>query len=304
MPSKQQPCIAIIGLGNVGLALSHLFTKHARTKPKLDLIAAGRDVQDSVSKLKALDVDIEVTSTQQAIRRADVCLLTVKDSQIQRLCDLHSKEFKPNSVVAHCSGSLDSEILISAKRDSGVSICSMHPLNTFPTPSAAILTLDNPKHNTYLYIEGDQSALDICDPLFTRLGFNSLRISREAKPAYHAACVFASNYMVSLIDASLATAEAAGIDRDQFTRSIMPLAKATLANIEQDGQASALSGPIARGDADTVAKHIELLSKLDSSLHEAYVNLGRRALELARTKGNLSDSSIKKLRAALKTDIE
>ena len=301
MPKKQQLSIAIIGLGNVGLALSHLLTKHTRTGPTLHLIAAGRDVQDSKSKLKALEIDIEVTSTQQAIRRADICLLTVKDSQIQRLCESHSKEFKPSSVVAHCSGSLDSDLLISAKRDSGASICSMHPLNTFPTPRAAILTLDNPKHNTYLYIEGDQSALDICDPLFTRLGFNPLRISREAKPAYHAACVFASNYLVSLIDASLATAQAAGIDGDQFIKSIMPLAKATLSNIQQGGTLSALSGPIARGDADTVAQHIELLAQLDCSLHEAYVNLGLRALELARTKGNLSDGSIEKLRVALKS---
>ena len=299
MPNQRQLSIAIIGLGNVGLALSHLFTKHARQGLQLHLIAAGRNVEDSIAKLKALDIDLEVTNVQQAIRQADVCLLTVKDSQIKSLCELHSKEFKPTSVVAHCSGSLDSEILISAKRDSGASICSMHPLNTFPTPKAAILNLDNPKHNTFLYVEGDQSALDICDPLFTNLGFNSLRISRDAKPAYHAACVFASNYLVSLIDASLATAQAAGINSDQFTKSIMPLAKATLANIEQDGMLSALSGPIARGDADTDAQHIDLLSAMDSSLHAAYVNLGLRALELAKTKGNLSESSIERLNAVL-----
>ena len=300
MPSKQQLSIAIIGLGNVGLALCHLFTKYACEGHKLKVIAAGRNLEGSIAKLKALQIDIEVTSTPEAIRRADLCLLTVKDSQIQGLCELHSKEFKPNSVVAHCSGSLDSEILISAKRDSGAAICSMHPLNTFPTPKAAILTVDDPRHNTYLYSEGDQSALDMCDPLFTNLGFNLLRISREGKPAYHAACVFASNYLVSLIDASEAAAQAAGIDSNQFTKSIMPLAKATLSNIEQDGKLSALSGPIARGDADTVAKHVELLSALDSSLHEAYVDLGLRALELAQTKGNLSESSIAKLRAALK----
>lgn len=300
MPSTQKLSIAIIGLGNVGLALSQLFKKHDCNGQKYQLIAAGRNVEDSITKLQNFGIDIQVTTTDEAIRRADLCLLTVKDSEIQSLCESHSNKFKTGSVVAHCSGTLDSEILASAKQHSGALICSMHPLNTFPTHKAAIDTLDNPQHNTYLYTEGDQKALDICDPLFSDLGFNSVRISRDAKPLYHAACVFASNYLVSLIDASLATAEAAGIDREQFTRSIMPLAQATLSNIEQIGSVGALSGPIARGDADTVATHIEMLSNLDPSLHASYLNLGRRTLEVAIAKADLSESSIQKLKQALR----
>lgn len=301
MPSTKIPCIAIIGLGNVGLALSHLFKKHWHNGQKYQLIAAARSVEDATAKLQKFGVGIEVTTTQEAIRRADLCLLTVKDSQIQGICESHSKEFKPGSVVAHCSGTLDSNVLASAKQHSDALICSIHPLNTFPTPKVAIALLDNPQHNTYLYTEGDQKALEMCDLLFADLGFNSVRIKRDAKPLYHAACVFASNYLVSLIDASLATAQAAGIDRDQFTKSIMPLAQATLANIEQVDTVSALSGPIVRGDAHTVATHVELLAELDLSLQESYVNLGRRALELALARAGLSEDRIQKLKEALKS---
>ena len=299
MPSKETLNIAVIGLGKVGLALSQLIKKHGQSGQKYQLIAAGRNVEDTTDKLNKLGVDIEVTTAQEAIRGADLCLLTVKDSEIQKLCELYSKEFRTGSVVAHCSGTLDSGILVSAKQHSGALICSMHPLNTFPTHKAAIDTLDNPQHNTYVYAEGDQKALDKCDLLFSDLGFNSVTISRDAKPLYHAACVFASNYLVSLIDASLTTAQAAGIDKDSFTKSIMPLAKSTLSNIEQIGSVNALSGPIARGDADTVATHIEMLAKLDSSLQDSYVNLGRRALELALAKADLSEDSIQKLKEAL-----
>ncbi|MFT4629041.1 MAG: UDP-N-acetyl-D-mannosaminuronate dehydrogenase, partial [Dinoroseobacter sp.] len=64
MPSQHQLTIAIVGLGNVGLALSHLFTKHAHQEQQLHLIAAGRDVEDSIARLKAFDIDIEVTNVQ------------------------------------------------------------------------------------------------------------------------------------------------------------------------------------------------------------------------------------------------
>lgn len=301
MPSTNKPCIAIIGLGNVGLALSQLFLKHDVDGQKYQLIAAARNIKDATTKLKKFEIDTEVTTSLEAVRRADLCLLTVKDSEIQGLCELHSKEFKAGSVVAHCSGTLDSAVLASAKKHSDVLICSIHPLNTFPTPRAAIATLDNPQHNTYLYTEGDQKALEICDLLFADLGFNSVRISRDAKPLYHAACVFASNYLVSLIDASLATAQAAGIDRDQFIKSIIPLAQATLSNIEKVDTVNALSGPIARGDADTVATHIEMLAKLDPSLQVSYADLGLRALELALARADLSEDSTQALKQALKS---
>ena len=304
MASQSKKTIAVIGLGNVGSALCHIFTNTPATKTSYDFIAAGHDCEDSINKLNELGIKIEITDVISAIERSDLCLLTVRDSQIEELCDLHSTRFKSGAIVAHCSGLLDSEILSSAKRNSGASICSLHPLTSFPTAKAAIKTLGRPQHSTYLYGEGDPEALSFCETLFNRLGFNSARIERDAKPTYHAACVFASNYLVSLIDTSLTVANSTGIDKNQFSKSIMPLVRATLSNIEETGAYNALSGPIVRGDADTVSKHIEVLSKLDSSLLNSYSQLGERALEISKAKGTLSESKIIELSKILKHPIK
>ena len=99
---------------------------------------------------------------------------------------------------------------------------------------------------------------------------------------------------------SLNTAEAAGLERTEFWNSLQPLVQATLSNISNEGTANALSGPIARGDVETVSTHLLELEDVSKSLKSSYANLGLRALELAIENGELCDEKVRQIERLLK----
>ena len=270
--------VVIIGKGKVGQSLAQLFSIKG-----INVSLVGRSFIDQ----------------QHACRLADISLLTVSDGNIQRVCDALASSFKAGSIVAHCSGALSSSALISAKNKHCYT-ASAHPLNTFPSVQASLTTFANDQHGSHLYAEGEAIALNKLLPLFAHAGFKTQTINSQAKPLYHAACVFACNYINSLMDMSLSTAEAAGLERNQFWSSLQPLIQATLNNISQQGTAKALSGPIARGDVNTIATHLYELEGVSQQLKKNYADLGLKALELAVENGELSDEKIKKIESLLK----
>ena len=123
-------------------------------------------------------------------------------------------------------------------------------------------------------------------------------ISSEGKVLYHAAAVIACNYLTALLDASVTLCGKAGIDPQTALAAMSPLAAATLENVAELGTAQALTGPIARGDAQTIARHIDSLSECDDDLLALYKTTGKWALRLAKTRADrdqASDAAIAKL---------
>lgn len=292
MTSKDtKPNISIIGAGNLGVGLAQLFLKN-----NYPVILGSRDPEAKLrilnDLLPSLNSELVVRMPEVAVQTADITLLTVPDDYIESVCASLAKEFKSGSVVAHCSGALDSQSLSSAK-ELGCNTCSLHPLNTFPSITSAIDTLSTIEHKTYIYCEGESKTLDSLLPHFEFIGFNAFIVKQQDKPLYHAACVFASNYLTTLMDISMQTAEAAKIDRQQFWKSLQPLINTTLNNISKEGTSNALSGPIARGDNKTVAKHLYLLGKHKHS--SIYADLGKQTLELAIKRGELDQEAIEEL---------
>ena len=274
----EQNKIVVIGLGKVGQSLTQLFEQLGYS-----VVNIGRPTQAQVS----------------AVECADIVFLCVDDASIESLCRQLAPFFPTSCIVSHCSGALDSTVLSSAQENS-CAIASTHPLNSFPTLESALALFSSEDHGSYLYAEGDARALETLHPLFESAGFVSLSIDRKAKPLYHAACVFACNYLTSLMDMSLESAAAAGLDRDLFWTSLQPLIQTTLENISHKGAIESLSGPIARGDHATVASHIKNLETHSAKLKNSYVDLGLRALAIAVQKNELNDQQLESLRKALK----
>lgn len=269
--------IAIVGAGKVGTSFTSLLSKHNQVTL----------------------VDRSIKQYQKEINNADLVLITTNDGAIETVCNEIKRYLKPASVVSHCSGALSSTTLESAKQQ-GCYIASSHPLNTFPSMDAALKTFSNKEHGTYLYCEGDQLALKLINHIFPRSGFKTVTIASEAKTAYHTACVFACNYLNVLMDLSLRTAALYDIDKTQFWQAIQPLVQATLSNISQHGTSFALSGPIARGDTQTVSQHIDFLSQKDQSIGDAYLLLAEHALLLATQQGKLSENTLSQLTEIIK----
>jgi len=272
--------IVIIGAGKVGQSLNQLLSQQ-----QYNTTLVGRGIEAHTSD----------------ISEAQLILITTNDSAIERVCQTISAYLKKGTVVSHCSGALSSRVLESAQQR-GCFIASSHPLNTFPSLAAALKTFSNTQHNTYLYCEGDNQALRCINSVFSSSGFHIANIESNAKTAYHTACVFACNYLTVLMDTSLKVAELEGIDKTIFLHAIQPLVHATLNNINQHGTTASLSGPIARGDSQTVEQHLHFLSQKDQSIKHTYLALAQHALGLANAQGELSKQTLSQLNELITQD--
>jgi predicted short-subunit dehydrogenase-like oxidoreductase (DUF2520 family) len=143
-------------------------------------------------------------------------------------------------------------------------------------------------------IEGDSSAVRVARAIVGDLSGRAVNISKQDKVAYHAFATMVCPLLVSLLSVAEQTAALAGIRKVEARRRMMPIIRQTLRNYEELGPAGAFSGPIVRGDVETIRAHLEVLSKAPSA-KSAYVALAQAALDFLP---NRSRSGIKKLLTA------
>lgn len=233
----------IVGAGHVGRVLGRLFAA-----------SGSYQVQDVLTRSYASALDATAfigaglaLADAAALRRADVWMLAVGDDQIAPVCaQLAAAGLLQGALVFHCSGAKSSAELIAA----GALVASVHPVRSFADPAAVAQDFAG----TFCGVEGDAAALAQLAPALTAIGARMVVIDAAAKTVYHAAAVFASNYLVTVVDAALRAYQAAGIPADVALQMARPLATETLNNVFRLGPEAALSGPIARGDLLTVAR--------------------------------------------------
>jgi predicted short-subunit dehydrogenase-like oxidoreductase (DUF2520 family) len=183
------------------------------------------------------------------------------------------------AVVFHCSGAKASAEL-APLRAAGAFVASVHPVRSFADPQQVAAAFEG----TFCGIEGDEQALALLHPAFAAIGARLVAIDARAKTVYHAASVFASNYLTTVLDAALRAYQAAGIPEDVARELARPLAMETLANVFRLGPETALSGPIARGDAATVARQQAAVTAWDPATGALYEALAAATWDLAARK--------------------
>lgn len=266
----------IIGAGHVGTALGRIFTTGHQFTVQDVLTRSLASAREAVAFIGAGQA---VDSTAD-LRRADACLLAVADDQIGAACAaLSAAGSLAGAVVFHCSGALPSAALAAA-RHAGAAVASVHPIRSFADPAAVALDFAG----TWCGVEGDAVALALLVPAFEAAGARVVGIDAQAKTVYHAAAVFASNYLTTVLDAALRAYHAAGIPRETALQLMQPLATETLANVFRLGPEQALSGPIARGDMATVARQQAALAAWDGDAGALYQALVAPTLALAARK--------------------
>ncbi len=211
----------------------------------------------------------------QWIREAAVILLAVPDGDISAVAAALASEtsLRDTQVILHVSGVHDATVL-NPLRSTGAALGSLHPLQSFGDPSTSADRLKG----AIAAVEGDASAVRAAEELAALIGLRTVRIPTESKALYHAGAVFASNYLVTLITTAKRLFEASGLPGGRAREALRTLASNTLENTLEQDPASALTGPIARGDIDTVQKHLEALAGCDKSL---YCAVGLATLEIA-----------------------
>jgi predicted short-subunit dehydrogenase-like oxidoreductase (DUF2520 family) len=135
----------------------------------------------------------------------------------------------------------------------------------------------------YWSIEGDKTTLRVAKTIVSDLGGKSFSIRSEDKPLYHAAAVMAAGNVVALFDVALEMLVECGLTRKTARSVLLPLIASTVHNLETRDPAEALTGTFARGDVETVKRHLAALKNKDlADALELYRLLGRRSLKLTK----------------------
>lgn len=270
--------VLIVGPGRMGLAMGAAL---AESGGIADLTFFGRDIEPPPHPLfDESDCGAEYRIGPQPVPEGTtVVLLAVPDDSIHEVA--HSLAMAgpaPAGCVAlHLSGAVPSDVL-APLHAVGYEIGTMHPLQTVADPWSGGDRL----RGASFAISGEPGAIAASRRLVALLGGRCLLVPPAFRPIYHAAAVFASNYLVSLVGAAVRLLGQAGIDQDDALAAILPLLRGTLDNLDKLGASAALTGPIARGDVDTVRLHLARLSPEDRLL---YCALGREAVRIARANG-------------------
>jgi predicted short-subunit dehydrogenase-like oxidoreductase (DUF2520 family) len=270
------PSLNIVGAGHVGRVLGRLFHQHGVFTLQDVLTRSITSAQDAVAFIGAGRALAQAAD----LRPAQVWMLAVGDDQIAPVCAaLAASGLLGGAIVFHCSGAKASNEL-QAARDAGARVASVHPVRSFADPAAIAAAFDG----TWCGVEGDADALALLSPACEAIGARQVAIDAAAKTVYHAASVFASNYLVTVLDAALRAYVAAGVPLAVARELARPLASETMANVFKLGAPGALSGPIARGDFATVARQHAALQDWDAPTAVLYDALVAATTALAERK--------------------
>ncbi|CAN5698866.1 hypothetical protein BH23GEM3_BH23GEM3_06000 [soil metagenome] len=269
--------LRIIGAGRVGLALGLLlqragaarsltFVGRRSTAPDHPLFAGGGYVASYHAGLPP------------AAPPPTGVLLAVQDAALPEAVRALARERLPaGTPVLHLSGALGADLL-QPLAERGCSVGSLHPLAAIADSVEGAERL----RDVWWGVEAAGEAGELAGRIVAAASGRILTITPGGKPLYHAAAVFASNYVVALLATAEQAMGRAGAPLPEARAALAALASGAVHNVAVSDPCAALTGPVARGDADTVALHLAHLSDAERAL---YSPLTRAALELARVRG-------------------
>lgn len=266
--------IAFIGTGRVAQAIA------------LGLQRAGRSVaalsNRNLSAAKRLATQLPgctaYADAQAAVDAADLVFLTVPDDVIAEVAQ--SLRWRRGMAVVHCSGATELDALYSAASQ-GAAIGALHPLQGFSDPQIALNSLP-----------GCAACIEAEEPLFTQLGelaqalgMRPFALPAGARALYHLSGSYAASFIAVLLHEAAEIWQGFGLSREQAFASLLPLAQSSLISIAQQGPLQALTGPISRGDAGTLDKHLKALRTHKADSLALYAELAEKSIALARQRG-------------------
>jgi predicted short-subunit dehydrogenase-like oxidoreductase (DUF2520 family) len=267
--------LAVVGAGRVGTSLAVLWR---RAGHRIVAVAGGAATPERAARYLP---DVPVLDAIGAAKAAEIVVIATPDAVVGPVCEemAAAGALDEARAVVHASGATGLGALAAAAAV-GASALSVHPLQTCPTVEAGVERIPG---STFAVTAGNEDGYALGERLARDAGGNPVRIDDERKPLYHAAAVFASNYLVTVTALAEQLGLAAGIG-DPIA-AFAPLQEATLANIARVGPEEALTGPAVRGDAITLQRNLEALERYAPEAVRSYVVLADLALTLAERAG-------------------
>jgi predicted short-subunit dehydrogenase-like oxidoreductase (DUF2520 family) len=253
--------VALVGPGRAGRAICA-----ALRRAGWPIVAvAGRSIDAVSTQDAAIELDAVARAVDDAARAAEVILIATPDAAIATVAAAVVGSAVPGALAVHLAGSRGlKEFAAAAERRPDVRFAALHPLVSIPSP--------DPRHLTggWCAVAGDPDVYELAGVL----GLQPFTVSVADRSRYHASATIAANHLVALLGQVERLSEGAGVPFDAF----YPLVRGVLDNCEALGPRAALTGPVARGDAQTIAAHLAALPAEERAL---YRSLAAEALRLS-----------------------
>lgn len=280
--------IGIVGAGRVGAVLGAALRRAGHV-----VVGASAVSDVSLLRAEALLPGVPVLPAPEVAREADLVLIAVPDDVLPALVAglvevdaIHAGQF-----VVHTSGRYGIDVL-DPVRGVGAIPLALHPVMTFTGTSVDLARLaDCPFGVTAV-----DAVRPVAEALVVEMGGEPVWVPEDARGLYHAAVVFGANYLMTVVLQSLELLRSAGIEAPG--RLMAPLLSASLDNALRHGD-SALTGPVARGDARTVAEHLARLSDQSPVVVDAYRALARLTADRALAAGLIDPTAAEELLGVL-----
>lgn len=285
--------IGFIGAGKVGTSLGHYFSKN-----DLDLsgyFSRSSSSSELASEFTGSEIFEDLSSL---LKESSIVFITTGDDQISGIVDqlYQSGCLTENHTVIHTSGALSTD-LFESLRGTKCGLCSLHPIMSFSDIKTAAKNLSE----TVFTLEGNEKGLDDIESILQITNNPYFIINKDHKVLYHAAACILSNYLVTLIDSGFELLKTTGIPEDQISKAFLPLIKATIGNIEKSGPVAALTGPLVRGDENTIATHIKSIKSQTPDYLDLYQTMGLATIDMIKDK-RIDSEKYDQLKILLKKD--
>ncbi|KNE78931.1 MULTISPECIES: Rossmann-like and DUF2520 domain-containing protein [Streptomyces] len=277
--AKDRPArlaVGVVGAGRVGPALAAAL-RLAGHRP----VAVSGVSDASVRRAAALLPEVPLVSPAQVLARSELVLLTVPDDALPRLVQglAETGAVRPGQLLVHTSGRYGTAVLDPA-RSAGALPLALHPAMTFTGTAVDVQRLAGCSFG----VTAPEELRLAAEALVIEMGGEPEWIEESARPLYHAALALGANHLVTLVAQSLELLRAAGVGAPD--RMLGPLLGAALDNALRSGDA-ALTGPVARGDAGTVAAHVAELREHAPQTVAGYLAMARATADRAMASGLL-----------------
>ncbi len=277
--------IGVVSAGRVGSVVGAAWAAAGH-----HVVATSGVSRESVRRAEALLPDVPLLPPDEVAALADLVLLAVPDDVLEGLVRglAAAGSFRAGQIVVHTSGAHGVAALAPAA-ERGVLPLALHPVMTFTGRVEDVARLRGASVGVTA-TQDDEAGWSVGEALVVEMGADPVRIPEPVRPLYHAALAHGANHLVTLVRDCVDTLEAAGVHPAE--RLVAPLLSAALDNALRHGD-RALTGPVSRGDAGTVRKHLEVLTAADPHLAAAYRAMAVRTAHRALAAGLLPEHAAK-----------
>ncbi len=263
--------IGIVGAGKAGCSMGKYLREHGAAVA--GYVSKSRE---SVESAATFTDTRAFSSLGELVSKSDIIFIATPDGIIRSIWEQIAQQPIQGKIVCHLSGSLSSDIF-SGRERAGASGCSVHPMYAFSSKYTSYQQL-----NQVLFtLEGDRRALDLVGDVLGQAGLRFCIIDSSKKMRYHAAASMVSNMMIGLYEMSIEMLQDCGFGREAARELVKPLVEGNIRKLLATSPEQALTGPIERNDAATVAGHLAVLTEEEQAV---YRKLAQKLAELAMKK--------------------